>query len=127
MKELIKQHCNKLKLGSRIYENYENIKADSNEEFLEKLLAMEVEARTVNRKNRYVKTAGFDVIKTFENYTFEHVEIPSSIGINDIKQAAFLLHSLGIVKGADVGQSAVIQADQENRGKLQSLRGVKRQ
>jgi DNA replication protein DnaC len=103
MKELIKQHCNKLKLGSRIYENYENIKADSNEEFLEKLLAMEVEARTVNRKNRYVKTAGFDVIKTFENYTFEHVEIPSSIGIDDIKQAAFVERKENLILYGPVG------------------------
>lgn len=103
MEHLIKEHCNKLKLGSRIYETYPSIKADSHEQFLEKLLAMEVQARTVNRKTRYVKTAGFDVVKTFENYSFENVEIPTSIDINDIKNAAFVERKENLVLYGPVG------------------------
>lgn len=50
MQQMIKEHCFALKLGSRIYENYINIKATTNEEFLEKLLKSEVQAREINRK-----------------------------------------------------------------------------
>jgi len=103
MKELVKKHCNKLKLGSRIYENYENIKADTHEEFLERLLSMEVQARTVNRKTRYIKTAGFDVVKTFENYSFEDVEIPASISVDDIKQATFVERKENLILYGPVG------------------------
>ena len=57
-----------LKLGSRIVENYTQIETDTHEEFLARLLSMEVEARKVNRKNRLLKQANFDVVKTFENH-----------------------------------------------------------
>ncbi|GAW29831.1 hypothetical protein [Carboxydocella sp. ULO1] len=73
MEELIIQHCNKLKFGGRIVENYKKITAETHEEFLEKLLRMEVEAREINLKNRLLKNACFDVIKTFENYSFDDI------------------------------------------------------
>lgn len=103
MRSLIKEHCNKLKLGSRIYETYSGIEAETHEQFLEKLLAMEVQARTVNRKTRYIKTAGFDVVKTFENYSFEDVEIPSSIDINDIRNAVFVERKENLILYGPVG------------------------
>jgi len=90
MRELILKHCHTLKLGSRIAENYKTIEAETHEEFLEKLLAMEVKAREVNRKNLLIKKACFDVIKTFESYSFEQIEIPGSISIEAIKTVSFV-------------------------------------
>jgi len=81
MQQAIKEHCLSLKLGARIYENYQKIKEKTNEEFLEKLLRNEVEAREINRKNLLLKTANFDVVKTFENYSFNEIEIPINIDI----------------------------------------------
>lgn len=90
MQQAIKEHCAVLKLGSRMAENYKKIEAETNEEFLEKLLRLEVEARETNRKNSLLKTAKFDVVKTFENYSFDEIEIPVSIDIEDIKSSSFI-------------------------------------
>jgi DNA replication protein DnaC len=62
---LIKQYCKKLRLGMNIYENYSKISAADHADFLAQLLKMEVEHRELVRKNRNLKSAGFDVIKTF--------------------------------------------------------------
>ena len=90
MQQAIKEHCAVLKIGSRMAENYKKIEAETNEEFLEKLLRLEVEARETNRKNSLLKTAKFDVVKIFENYSFDEIEIPASIDIEDIKSASFI-------------------------------------
>ncbi|NLY43210.1 MAG: hypothetical protein GX066_04420 [Clostridiaceae bacterium] len=46
---------------------------------------MEIEHRELVRKNRNLKSAGFDVIKTFENYEFGDIRIPSTIGVEELK------------------------------------------
>jgi len=103
MQELIRIHCNRLKLGTRIYENYPSIEARTHEEFLERLLAMEVKAREINRKTRYIKTAGFDVIKTFEDYVFDDVQVPASISVDGIRQAEFVEHKENLILYGAVG------------------------
>jgi len=103
MEELIIRHCNKLKFGTRIVENYKKISAETNEEFLEKLLRMEVEAREINLKNRLLKNATFDVIKTFENYSFDDIQIPNSIDIEAIKTAAFIDKKENLILYGPVG------------------------
>lgn len=103
MRELILKHCHTLKLGSRIAENYKTIEAETHEEFLEKLLAMEVKAREVNRKNLLIKKACFDVIKTFESYSFEQIEIPGSISIEAIKTVSFVDKKENLILYGPVG------------------------
>jgi hypothetical protein len=56
-----------------IYENYSKISANDYADFLAQLLKMEIEHRELVRKNRNLKFAGFDVIKTFEDYEFEDI------------------------------------------------------
>lgn len=103
MQKLIKGHCAALKLGSRISENYVNIEASTNEEFLEKLLKSEVQARDINRKNQLLKTANFDVFKTFENYSFDEIEIPVNIDIEDIKSTSFIERKENLILYGPVG------------------------
>ena len=79
------------------------IQAESHEEFLEKILEIEVKQREIVRKNRYLKQAGFDVIKTFENYTFDQIEIPSTIGINELKNAEFIKRKENLILYGPVG------------------------
>ena len=76
MKELISDYCKKLRLGKSIATNYLEIEAKSHEEFLVKLLQLEVENRNTARKNRYLKQAKFEIVKSFEGYDFENVQIP---------------------------------------------------
>ncbi len=81
MHELIATYCNTLKLGARIAKNYAQIQAETHEEFLAKLLAMEIEAREFNRKNTLLKQAQFDVLKTFGDFRFEKMSIPNTIDV----------------------------------------------
>ncbi|MDD3807882.1 MAG: ATP-binding protein, partial [Candidatus Marinimicrobia bacterium] len=119
---MIQKHCNTLKLGMRMVENYPQIEANSNEEFLEKLLRMEVEAREINRKNLLIKNARFDVFKTFENYSFDDIEISQSISTEEIKTASFVDKKDNLILYGPVGTgkshlATAIGIEACNRGK----------
>ena len=60
-----------MKFASGIVDNIDLIEAGSHEEFLTKLLQLELAHRELNRKNLYLKQAGFDVKKPFADYGFE--------------------------------------------------------
>lgn len=76
-------------MGKNIYENYSNIEASDFGDFLAQLLKMEIDHREITRKNRNLKTAGFDVIKTFKDYDFKDIQIPSAVAIEDLKSGKF--------------------------------------
>jgi len=101
--ENIKQYCKELKLGSHIVKNLPTVEADSHEEFLAQILEIEVKHREAERKNRYLKQAGFDVLKTFAGYTFDQIEIPGSIGIEDLKSAEFVKRKENLILYGPVG------------------------
>lgn len=87
---LIKKYCRELKIGKSIYENYSSIEAQNNAEFLAKLLEKEVEERELRRRSQNLKAAGFDVFKTFDNYEFGDIQIPSTLGIEELKNGSFI-------------------------------------
>ena len=103
MREQIQEYCSTLRLGNRIVENYSRIEASTHEEFLSKLLLMEVKAREVNRKNRLLKQANFDVVKTFENYIFDEIEIPSELSIDSLKTSEFVDDKENLILYGSVG------------------------
>ena len=122
MYELIADYCKILKLGNRIAKNYSQIEAASHEEFLAKLLAMEVEARKINRKNLLLKQAQFDVLKTFGNFRFEKMTIPNSIDIETLKTASFVDKKEDLILYGSVGLgkthlATAIGVEACNRGK----------
>lgn len=88
--ELIKHYCKELRLGKNIYESYLKINATDFRDFLAQLLKTEAEHRELTRKNRNLKSAGFDVIKTFEGYEFKDIHIPNTIDIEELKTGAFI-------------------------------------
>ena len=100
---LIKQYCKKLRLGMNIYENYSKISAADHADFLAQLLKMEVEHRELVRKNRNLKSAGFDIIKTFENYEFHDIQIPNAISIEELKTGAFIERQENLILYGPVG------------------------
>lgn len=101
--ELIKSYCKELRLGKNIYENYKRIEALDHTDFLIQLLKQEIEHREITRRNRNLKAASFDVIKTFENYSFEGVQIPQSISIENMKNASFIDKNENIIMYGPVG------------------------
>lgn len=103
MKAIIQNYCNALRLGTRIVSNYPEIVAQTHEEFLEKLLRLEVQAREVNRKNLLLKNAHFDVIKTFEGYSFDEIVIPSGLKQEDIRDLTFIERKENLILYGPVG------------------------
>lgn len=103
MREQIAGYCRQLKWGNSIVENYKELEANTHEEFLVKLLEMELLNREVTRKNRYLKQAGFDIMKTFQGYEFDQVQIPVSITLDEIKNAAFIEKKENLILYGAVG------------------------
>jgi len=100
---MIKEYCKKLKIGRTFYMDYKDIQAASNEEFLLRLLEKEVANREIIRKKRLLKNAGFDVLKTFQNYTFDHIEIPKSISLEALTTAGFVQNKENLILYGPVG------------------------
>ncbi|RLD54575.1 MAG: ATP-binding protein [Bacteroidetes bacterium] len=103
MQKLIEQMCKDLRIGNIVSKNYQNIEADSYEEFLYKVLKSAVEEREINRKNRLLKLANFPVFKTFENYSFEDIQIPKKISLDELKQGEFIQRKENLILYGGVG------------------------
>jgi len=67
MDEVIEKYMRQLKLGG-LAKDWRSVEYVSNEQYLKELLEVELHEREVNRINRIVKTAGFRVIKTLEDF-----------------------------------------------------------
>ena len=71
MKDKIARYSKELRLGRVIENNYQNIEAETHEKFLVELLEIMLSVRRTNRRNRLLKQAKFDIVKTFQDYTLE--------------------------------------------------------
>lgn len=103
MEELLLQTCRKLHFGAGIVSNAKKIKAKTHLEFLLELFTKEVEERRLKRRNVYIKAARFDVLKTFEKYTFEDIKLPQSISVDDIMSAAFVPRNENLILYGNTG------------------------
>ncbi len=101
--ELIKEYCKKLRWGSSIHKNYREIEAVDNADFLAQLLKQEIEQREISRKNRNLKGAGFDIIKTFEGYSFNNIQMPKTIDIEELKSVDFINKKENLILYGPVG------------------------
>jgi len=101
--ELIKEYCKELRLGKNLYENYSKIQATDYADFLAQLLKLEIEHRDVARRNRNLNAAGFDVIKTFEDYSFNNIQMPKAINIDELKMADFINKKENLILYGPVG------------------------
>ena len=95
--------CKKLHFGSGLAEKAKKIKADTHVDFLLKLFNSEIEERDIKRRNSYQKTAKFDIIKTFENYTFEDIKFPPSLTPDDIIDCVFIPKRENLILYGNVG------------------------
>ena len=103
MKKIIARYCKELRLGSCIAENYGKIRAETNEEFLVKLLKLEIENRRLARKNLYLKQANFGVMKTFSDYSFQDIQLPESVNLEDLKEGRFVERKENLILYGPVG------------------------
>jgi len=103
MKEAISLYCRELKLGQGFVENIYKTEAATHEEFLLKLLENEMIKRKAMRKTKCIKSAKFDLIKTFEGYEFREVQIPRSISREEIVNAEFIERKENLLLYGQVG------------------------
>ncbi|GHU36668.1 hypothetical protein FACS1894105_07410 [Clostridia bacterium] len=54
------------------------------------LLLSELDERDSIRRNFYLKSAKFDVVKTFKNYTFEEIKFSNSLSVYEIINTYFV-------------------------------------
>lgn len=103
MQKAIGLMCKQLRIGNVIAQNYQSIQAESYEEFLYKVLQSAVKDREINRKNRLLKQANFPVFNTFENYSFEDIQIPAKLSVNELKQGEFITRNENLILYGGVG------------------------
>lgn len=90
MDETIETYMRQLKLGG-LAKDWRSIKYVSNEKYVKALLEVELHERDVNRINRLVKTAGFRVMKTLEDFAWTpSVKLPQGMTREYIETFSFL-------------------------------------
>jgi DNA replication protein DnaC len=102
VQELI-QVCKKLRLNSGLVTKAKKIKADTHLDFLLKLFTAEFEERDRNRRNAYQKAAKFDIVKTFEKYTFEDIKFPAALTPDDLTGVTFIPRRENLILYGNVG------------------------
>jgi len=103
MEDLLLQTCKKLRLGNNLVPNAKRIKAKSHLDFLLQLFTAELEERDRKRRNAYQRAAKFDIIKTFEDYTFEDIKFPPALSPDDILGTTFIPKRENLILYGNVG------------------------
>jgi len=79
MHERIEQYMRTLKLGG-LAKDWQKVEYKNTEQYVMELLELEMHAREVNRINRMVKTAGFRVLKTLDDFVWKpEIELPEGL------------------------------------------------
>lgn len=87
--ELIRNLCRQLRLGAHISEIYADLEAPTHEDFLVGILTEAVRSRELERRNRYIQQAGFDLMKSFENFDFSNLILPGSLTAESLRSCEF--------------------------------------
>jgi DNA replication protein DnaC len=101
--ERLLEACKKLKIGRGLIQNAKKIKAESHLEFLLELFTKELADRDRRRRNAYQSSAKFDIIKTFEKYTFEDIKLPPALTVDDLMDASFITRRENLIMYGNVG------------------------
>lgn len=90
MPESIEQAMRTLKLGGMAKE-WRSVPYRDPEQYVRELLELELREREANRINRMVKTAGFQVIKTLEDFVWNsQIELPQGLSRPYMEELGFL-------------------------------------
>jgi len=103
MEDQLIQACKKLHFGSGLVTKAKKIKAKTHLDFLLELFVAEFEERERKRHNAYQKAAKFDIIKTFEKYTFEDIKFPATLSADDILNTTFVPRRENLILYGNVG------------------------
>lgn len=103
MPKQIEQYMRTLKLGGMARE-WRNVEFQNTEQYVQELLELELREREVNRINRMVKTAGFQVIKTLEGFVWnQSIELPVGLTRENMESLQFLSQKENLIFLGSVG------------------------
>ena len=90
MAESLEKMMLALKLGG-LLKRWREVEYRDREQYVSELLALELSIREVNRINRLVKTAGFRVLKTLEDFEWSPaMQLPQGLSREDLEDFRFL-------------------------------------
>jgi len=95
--------CKQLRLDSNLVAKAKKIKAKNHLEFLLKLFTEAAEERDRKRRNALQKAAKFDLIKTFEDYTYEDIKFPGALSVDDLMNVSFVPRKENLILYGNVG------------------------
>ena len=95
--------CKELKLSRYMVEMADRVQADSHPEYLLKLLRSELEHRETQRKDKFLKNAGFYSIKTFDGFRFDEVTLPATVSPDYLRSCEFINTKTNLVMYGNVG------------------------
>ena len=95
--------CKRLHFSASMITNAKKIKAKTHLDFLLELFTTELDDRERKRRNTYLKAAKFDIIKTFEKYTFEDIIFPAALTADDILEVSFIPKKENLILYGNVG------------------------
>lgn len=95
--------CKELRLGRNIAEMSEKVTAESPQQYLLSILKSEIEHRENTRKDKILKNASFYSIKTFDDFRFDEVTLPSLVTPEYLENCEFLNTKTNIVMYGNVG------------------------
>lgn len=99
----IEQMMRTLKLGG-MAKDWRNIRYHDTEQYVTELLELEMHEREINRINRMIKTAGFHVIKTLEDFEWkEQIELPTGLSRESIEELEFIGSKENLIFMGSVG------------------------
>lgn len=103
MNDQIEQYMRKLKLGG-LAKEWRSVEYTNAEQYLTDLLLIELHEREVNRINRLVKTAGFHVVKTLEDFVWnKDIGLPGSLTREYMENLEFLAPKENLIFMGAVG------------------------
>jgi DNA replication protein DnaC len=95
--------CKQLKLSRNIVEMAETVRADSHQEYLLKLLQSELAHRDNQRKEKFLKNAGFYSFKTMDAFRFDEVTLPAAVSPDYLRNCEFIKTKTNLVMYGNVG------------------------
>ena len=103
MSESIEKMMHTLRLGG-LAKNWREVEYRDKEEYVRALLEMELGEREVNRINRLVKTAGFRVLKTLEDFEWTSViQMPQGVSREELETFRFVERKENLILLGAVG------------------------
>lgn len=103
LREQISACCKRLRLSQGLAANIDTIDTEDRERFLLTLLRMEIEHRDQARITRNLKNAGFYTLKTFDDYQFDEVKLPSGLSPVDLRTCQFIDDGKNLILYGNVG------------------------